>query len=134
MSSDGTQDNPHVIVVSPKARGLLAAITAMQDAESRKPTLEEEIARTYGISAEQAAKLAVEVRKVISVMGKTAHDIVQAMRPAMESLAEFAKQFDPPPKKQHLYERPKLPSQQGYNRTPYDRWRNSLGGGKGRKR
>jgi hypothetical protein len=43
---------------------------------------------------------------------------------------EFKRRYDLPA---HNYERPRLPSEQGYRRTPYDCWRASLGQGRGKR-
>jgi plasmid maintenance system antidote protein VapI len=119
--------------------------------ECTQPTFEELLAAQYKLTPEQAQQLAETVRLAAEYWQQTITEAWEIIRNAINQLrespeflvlarqsgktdfyAEVLKQQLGADLPAHKYERPRLPSQQGYNRTPYDRWRNSLGGGRRR--
>lgn len=112
--------------------------------EWEQPTPEEMLAFRFNLTPEQAAQLAVTIRQTAEILQASFEAVAAAVRSAIFTLQEppglqeqimqlQAVDRDAEDLPKHKYERRRLPSQQGYNRTPYDRWRNSLGGGRRRR-
>lgn len=113
--------------------------------EWKQPTFEEQLAASYNLTPEQAQQLVESIRRAADQMGLAFQEIYQGVSALLTQLRESPdyKQLaalmneTPPPRPdlpKHKYERPRLPSQQGYNRTPYDHWRGSLGQQRGKRK
>lgn len=141
MSSDGTQENPYgnraVIVGGWRGgnptRDIAAWAEEMRDKSERAPTFEELLEAQYSLNPEQAQQLAETLRKAAQQLGQTLQDMAEIVRGILTDLSkspgwqELVKQFEQQqtPRQQ--------PRHSWKNKTPTDRWRNSLGGRRPRR-
>jgi hypothetical protein len=98
-------------------------------------TLEERLMQLYDLTQEQAVRV-VELLREIAIVTGGAAPTQEAIHAALKAGQQRAIYFEDekPALPAHKYERPRLPSQQGYNRTPYDHWRNNLGKRRGKRK
>lgn len=97
----------------------------------------------YKLTPEQADEVIATVRRAAGILQESFQRMFDAVCSALndwrksDQYQELLQTFQAMQSLQEKASRPayrsRKPSEQGYNRTPYDRWRNSLGGGRRRR-